>query len=132
MIEIAAHTPNGGVYQKDIAAQQEISNKYLDHIMHALKVAGLIRKNGHRGGYVLSRPASEISVYDINNAFEPGICVIDCLNCLVQCERELACVARGFWQELNNTIIIHFKSTTLDDFLSGKYPEPELDGKSGE
>ncbi|MFO7721793.1 MAG: Rrf2 family transcriptional regulator [Bacteroidales bacterium] len=129
MIEIAAHTPTGGVYQKDIAAKQDISNKYLDHIIHALKVAGLIRKNGHRGGYVLTRPAGEISIYDINNAFEHGICVIDCLNCLVQCEKELECSARDFWQNLNNVIINHYKSTTLEDFLAEKIKDPETGDK---
>ena len=42
MLEIALNKSPGGVYQKDIAKNQEISVRYLDHIIAALKVAGLI------------------------------------------------------------------------------------------
>lgn len=118
MIEIARCPEESGIFQKDIAANQEISNKYLDHIIHALKVAGLVRKYGHKGGYVLSRPASEITVLDINSAFEPGICIIECLECLVKCPRELECSTKTFWQDLNKLINDHFRNSTLADLVA--------------
>ena len=48
MIEIAQNDSDNGIYQKDIAVNQQISNKYLDHIIHALKVSELIFKKGKR------------------------------------------------------------------------------------
>lgn len=120
MIEIARHNSENGILQKDIAVNQEISNKYLDHIIHALKVSKLIFKNGKRGGYVLSRKPEQITIYDINNAFEPGICVIECLNTNVHCAREDGCAARDFWNNLNNLIIDYFKGVTLKDLVENR------------
>ncbi|NJK85921.1 MAG: Rrf2 family transcriptional regulator [Bacteroidales bacterium] len=117
MLEIALNHAEGGIFQKDISVNQEISNKYLDHIIHALKVAQLITKKGKKGGYILARDPSDISVYDINNAFEPGICVIECLEKSNNCSRETGCRVKGFWSKLNNIIIAYLKSTTLEDLV---------------
>lgn len=121
MIEIAGHSPNDGVFQKDIAENQDISNKYLDHIIHGLKVAGLIGTvRGKKSGYVLTRPAEQITAYDIHNAFEAGICVIDCMSNTFQCDRKDGCEARGFWGTLNQQITDYFKSVTLQDLVDSK------------
>jgi len=121
MIEIARHSPDNGIFQKDIAKAQDISNKYLDHIIHSLKVAGLITNvKGKKSGYMLTRPADRITVFDIHRAFEPGICVIDCLSNNYQCDREEGCSARGFWGKLNQQIIEHFKSVSLQDLVENK------------
>ena len=120
MVEIAANGSENGIYQKDISENQQISNKYLDHIIHALKVSELIYKKGRKGGYVLGRNPDKITLYDINNAFEPGICVIECLNKSNKCNRENGCTARGFWSGLNNVIIDYFKAITLKDLVEKK------------
>ena len=120
MIEIAEKTPEGGIFQKDIAVNQELPNKYLDHIIHALKVAGLIRRIGHRGGYVLTKEPSEITILDIHSAFEPGISIIDCLECTIRCPREHECASKDFWLELNETIVSVFKRQTLSDLIQNK------------
>jgi Rrf2 family protein len=121
MIEIAKHSPGTGVFQKDIATAQEISNKYLDHIIHGLKAAGLIANlKGKKSGYVLTKPPEKITVLDIHSAFEPGICVIDCMSENFKCDRENGCEARGFWSTLNRQVSELFESTTLRDFLDKK------------
>ncbi len=118
MIEIAKNSPGSGVFQKDIATAQEISNKYLDHIIHGLKAAGLITNvKGKKSGYVLTRTPEKITVLDIHSAFEPGICVVDCMNGNFQCNREKGCEARGFWADLNRQVTKLFESTTLKDLL---------------
>jgi Rrf2 family protein len=121
MVEIANGDQKTGVFQKDISVNQDISNKYLDHIILALKVANLIiNQRGKNKGYILTRPASEITVYDINNAFHPGICVVDCLSRSIHCDRKDKCSARGFWGSLNNQIVAYFKSVTLEDLINQK------------
>ncbi len=118
ILEIALNRDANGIYQKEISQNQDISYKYLDQIINALKVAGLVTKaGGRKSGYVLTREPSEITVYDIHNAFEPGICVIDCLSINFSCEREKFCSLRGFWGRLNNQIIEYFKSTTIKDLM---------------
>jgi len=119
MVEIASTDPEKGILQKDIAINQSISNKYLDQIIQGLKVAGLIVKiGGTKSGYILTKAASEITLLDIHNSFEPGICVIDCMSTSFRCPKEKGCKMKGFWAELNNKIIDHFKSKTLLDLIN--------------
>lgn len=118
ILEIAMNSGDNGIYQKDIAQNQDISYKYLDQIINALKVAGLVTKaGGRKSGYVLTRKPSDITVYDIHNAFEPGICVIDCVSLDFSCNREKFCSLKGFWGQLNNQITEYFKSTTIKDLM---------------
>ncbi len=119
ILEIALSDSETGIYQKDISAHQNISYKYLDHIINSLKVAGLVSKaGGRRSGYILTRQPEEITVYDIHNAFEPGICVVDCVSHNFTCKREGICASHGFWGELNNQIITYLKSTTIADLMN--------------
>lgn len=117
MIEIAKHTSENGVLQKDIAINQSISLKYLDPILNSLKVANLIVKKGHKEGYILAKPAAEIKIFEIHNAFEPGIRILDCLDLHNDCNIEAKCDVKGFWCELNTLIANKFKSVTLDDLV---------------
>jgi len=121
ILEIAQSDPEIGIYQKDISANQNISYKYLDHIINSLKVAGLVSKaGGRRSGYILTRKPEEITIYDIHNAFEPGICVVDCLSHNYTCKRQGICASQGFWGELNNQIIKYLKATTIADLMQNQ------------
>lgn len=121
ILDIACNQNGSGVLQKDIAVRQEISIKYLDHIIHALKAAGLVTNlKGKKSGYILTRPPSSISIYDIHNAFEAGICVIDCMDKNYVCSLKDKCAARGFWGSLNSLISEYFKSVSLEDLMNRK------------
>jgi Rrf2 family protein len=118
ILEIALRGNSEGIYQKEISENQELSYKYLDHIINALKVAGLISKaGGRKSGYILTRPPEEITVFDIHSAFESGICVVDCMDLTFNCDREKHCAIKGFWGNLNNQVIDYFRSTTLKDLI---------------
>ena len=77
MVELGLHNGERALLLKDIADRQDISLKYLDHIFSVLKNRDLIRCLGKGKGYVLSRPAHKISVYDIVSSFE-DCNLIDC------------------------------------------------------
>ena len=119
MLEIAQNSSTKGVFQKEIASNQDLSNKYLDHIIHALKASGLIcNVKGKKSGYMLTRSPEKITVFDIHRAFEPGICLVECLSDNYACDISERCMTKGFWGQLNNLIINHFKSTTLSDLIN--------------
>lgn len=118
MLEIAMHQESKGVFQKDIASNQSISVKYLDHIIAALKANGLIvNQKGKKSGYTLSHPPGEITMLDIHRSFEPGIQIVDCLSDNFDCPKESICVVKSFWNGLNNQIVDYLRSTTLQDLL---------------
>jgi Rrf2 family protein len=122
MLEIALDTSRNGVLQKDIAVNQDISVKYLDFIIHSLKVAGLITNaKGKKSGYLLTRHPSKISMFDIHNAFEPGICIVDCLSKNTRCPRGRKCAVRKYWTELNDMVVDYLKKTTLAELVDQEH-----------
>ncbi len=119
MIEIAIDEEQRGVFQKHIANRQNISLRYLDHIIRGLKTAGLIRnKAGRKSGYVLSKPASKITVLNIMNAFQADVLIVDCVDPDIECELKTGCIANRFWVGLNNLIKDYLQETTLQALLN--------------
>jgi Rrf2 family protein len=114
MLEIARREDEKGVYQKEIAVNQNISFKYLDHIIAGLKSAGLIMNvRGKKSGYTLTRSPEDISILDIVKAFEPEICIVECISDLVHCEAEDTCATKLLWEGLNEQIIQYLKNYSL-------------------
>jgi Rrf2 family transcriptional regulator, iron-sulfur cluster assembly transcription factor len=118
MIEIANSTEPNGVLQKDIAERQNISVKYLDAIIAALKVKGLIVNSKGRGsGYKLAKEPKDVTMMDIYTAFEP-IVVVDCINNLSFCDRQShECTANNFWQEFGAEFRELLNRKTLEEVI---------------
>lgn len=72
LIDIALHSENGeAVAVSSISKRQNISVKYLEQILVALRQAYLIRGiKGFKGGYVIARPASQITFQEIIDALD--------------------------------------------------------------
>ena len=106
VLELALNADKeGGTFQKDIAESQDVSVKYLDHIISSLKKAGLISNmGGKKSGYILTKPAREISIYDVYAAFEEDLVIIDCLLKDGDCPRKGTCVLKDYWCDLNQSI----------------------------
>lgn len=121
MIEIARETDDSGIFQKDIAERQDLSIKYLDQIIAALKVSGLITNvKGKKSGYILTKPVNEITLYDIYTAFIPAPNIVDCLEPNYKCDKKESCATRHFYVGLNNIIIEYLQSFTLDKLLKNQ------------
>ncbi|MCK4991023.1 MAG: Rrf2 family transcriptional regulator, partial [Bacteroidales bacterium] len=96
---------DGGTFQKDIAENQDVSVKYLDHIISSLKKAGLISNmGGKKSGYILTKAAKDITIYDVYAAFEEDLVIIDCLLKDGDCPRKGTCVLKDYWCDLNQSI----------------------------
>lgn len=87
---------------------------YLRKILNALGQAGLIEtKRGYRGGFVLARPAEEITLMDVVEAVESDNPVPDCLLGLPGCSEATPCPMRAFWQEKRAEIEDRLRGTTV-------------------
>jgi Rrf2 family transcriptional regulator, iron-sulfur cluster assembly transcription factor len=124
MIEIAGSIDSNGILQKDIAKNQNISLKYLDPIISALKLKGLIANSKGRGsGYRLTRPADEISMYEIYTAFEQ-ITINECINNCSFCERSIHdCKARNYWKGFREDFISLLTKKNLQQIIDETYYE---------
>jgi Rrf2 family protein len=70
VIEIAA-VSDGRVTAEQVARAQQIPVKFLETILTQLRRAGLVRSlRGPDGGFLLARPAGEISLADILRAVD--------------------------------------------------------------
>lgn len=118
MIEIASLGNQEGVLQKDIAKNQKISLKYLDPIIASLKLKRLIvNSKGKGSGYVLAKPAEQISMLDIYTAFE-RIEVVDCINNQSYCIRSTHdCLANYYWMEFSQDFVKMLAKKSLKDII---------------
>ena len=122
ILELALNDTQEGVYQKDISINQDISYKYLDQIICGLKAGGLIGSvSGKKSGYRLTRNPSKITVYDIYNAFNHNLAVVDCLADKRICSKHEKCAARDLWSGLNSVIESYLKSKTIDDLVKKQH-----------
>jgi Rrf2 family protein len=117
MLELSLNAErDDGTLQKEIAENQDVSVKYLDHIIADLKAAGLIvNVGGKKSGYRLNKPAEDITIYDIYVAFENELVIIDCLHNNGECPRKRICVLKEYWCELNQSIKSSMKANNLKE-----------------
>ncbi len=116
LLDLAMHLDGGPVNVKEIAERQGISPRYLGHLMARLVASGLVRPvRGRSGGFVLSRPPSEITLAEIVETLEERIAVVDCVADAGVCERASFCATRDVWCEVSQSISQHLNGITLDD-----------------
>ena len=78
MYELSKHQADTPMQIKDISANANIPQNYLEQLLSKLRRAELVKSiRGARGGYVLARSAKEIKIVDILIALEDDIKIID-------------------------------------------------------
>ena len=103
---------------KTIAKQEDISMKYLEQIISLLKKAGLVRSiRGPRGGYVLARPPSEISMKDVVGALESLVVSVECNEHPEYVSHCSYCIMGQIWQELQGAVMEVLEKETLAELL---------------
>ena len=106
---------------RDIADRTGLPQPYLEQILLALKGAGLVRsKRGVGGGYVLARPASEITLGQIVSAVEGPIVAGDFGEPHQNgaCDHEGQCVLLAVWAEVGEHMRRHLDSFSLADMAA--------------
>jgi len=117
LLDLAVHTADGPVQIRKIAEREEISERYLWHLLDYLRGAGLVRGvRGSRGGFVLARDPSEIKMSELLQVLEGPMAIVDCLG-LQECHRANGCVTREVWLLLNQTLLDVLGSITLADLV---------------
>lgn len=119
MLDLALHNTGELIKIKDIAERQEISEKYLEQIISALKKAGYVKSlRGAQGGYMLARSPKEYTVGMIlrlsEGSLEPVACLQDEVN---QCSRAQSCSTLKLWEMLNDAIKGVVDHVTLQDLM---------------
>src|SRR5512135_1818942 len=115
MVELAKSFEKGPLSIKEIAARQNISDKYLEQIIMHLKTVGPITAvRGPKGGYMLSSPPSRITLKSLFDLFEGPSGIVECVEDPSECKRADSCLSRRLWVTLEEKISETLSSTTLE------------------
>jgi Rrf2 family transcriptional regulator, cysteine metabolism repressor len=98
----------------DLAQREAVSGNFLVQILNDLRRAGLIEsRRGKAGGYLLARPADQITLRQVIEAVDPSL-----LLCSVSREGDSGeAVWRG-WNQVSSALIVSLEQITLDSFVS--------------
>ena len=104
---------------KEVAEQEEISQKYLESIMASLSKAGFVDAvHGKGGGYRLNRSPEEYTIGSILKLTEGNLLGVNCTADSAEgCARNGRCQTRRIWEKLNNMIDEFFEGITLADLM---------------
>lgn len=116
-LHLALNYNNEHISIKSIAEKINVSEYYLEQLFSQLRRAGIVRSiRGAHGGYTLSRPPNEVTVYDIIEVLEGSIEISDCIEDTT-CNNSDSCATRLLWIRFKESIDGVLKSTSLQDMV---------------
>ena len=116
MVGLALKDREEFVPLKQIAEEEDISQKYLESIMTILSKANFVDAvHGKGGGYRLNRPAEEYTIGSILKLTEGNLAPVTCTS--QGCSRPTCCKAMPMWERLEKMIDDFFEGITLADLL---------------
>ena len=118
LVEIGRNYGVGPTKRRVISRSQDISDSYLENILITLRNAGIIDTiRGARGGYVLVKDPSQITLFEVVKALEGSLAPVDCLDNSDLCERVNGCVTREVWYKVQVAKENVLKEVTLKELI---------------
>ncbi len=108
VLDLALNGTEEAVALSSIAERQNISISYLEQLIAKLRKAQIVKSTrGAKGGYILARPAKEISVGEILRCLEGDLSPVDCAEIMggeSTCSASDICVTKFVWKRINDSI----------------------------
>ena len=122
MIYIAANSNGKPISIKDVAKNEDISDKYLEQIISILNSGGLVRSvRGPQGGYLLRKAPEDITVGAVLRLTEGTLAPVACVEeDAPECEREAICSTYNLWKRLYSAICSVVDTTTIADLCNSR------------
>lgn len=115
MVNLAQHYPDQKT-TKEIATEEDISQKYLERLMGALRDGGVVESTkGKMGGYVLARNPQKIAVGEIIEILDGEISPMRCVGKF--CAAENRCPSSIVWNKLGQQIKKTLYSIKLNSLI---------------
>ena len=123
MIDLAMQPTDTYIPLKDIAARQEISEKYLEIVLKVLVKQKMLKGlRGKGGGYKLTRLPKDYSVGEILELSEGTLAPVACLMPDADvCKRKDQCITLPLWEKYHTMVHDFFYQITLEDLINGNY-----------
>jgi Rrf2 family protein len=128
MAELAAAGAQDAVKAEQIALAQDIPLNFLLGILRELRNSHLVRsQRGREGGYVLSRPASEITLADVIRAVDGPLANVRDLSLTELSYPGAAVALRDVWMAVRGSLREVLENVTVADLASGRLPRSVKD-----
>lgn len=126
-MEMARAGTDGQINVTQVAERYAIPVTVLAKILQQLARAGIAAgKRGVRGGYVLAKDPSQLTVLDVINAFEPPRRPNECLltdKAHGDCKDFHLCRLRALIDEVDEMARCTYASVTLETLIGGRPPQ---------
>ena len=134
LVQLGAKGGRQPVSLKAIAEAESLPLAYLERIAALLKRAGIVEATrGAHGGYLLTRPAAEITMDQVVLALEGHIAPMDCFfddrDGRVLCSHhddERLCATKLLWTRVQMGVIRSLQRTTLAELVDFNAGKPHL------
>ena len=129
MVELARHGGGDPLSLAEIADADGLPLAYLEHLVARLRKADLVvSRRGAHGGYLLARPAEEITMAEVVEALEGAIAPIECISegadgtliCSREAEADHVCSTKLLWTRVRGSIVETLQATKLSDLVQEK------------
>ena len=118
MFELALNYQKGVIRLSEIVKSQGLSGKYSEQIISQLKTAGLVlAQRGAEGGYILSKPASQITLKEIVESLEGTLALVSVEDNSDPSESS-GFIKKRIWEQLSKTFEETLKKITLEDLVN--------------
>jgi len=124
LAELASADNNFPLSLRKLSERESVSMKYMKQIMPKLESAGLvISVRGVKGGYILGRDSSKITIKDVFEALGGDMELAPCIINPSFCEKYNGCASRRVWEVLNSHIMRFLEKITIKDLIENKILE---------
>lgn len=122
LVDLAIHSNGEQVPLVHIANRQDLSVNYLEQVFALLKKGAIVKSiKGAQGGYILARPASEITVSDVIEALEGEIQIVEeevrKNETSIIYQNMQKCLQTEVWDKITESVRQTMKEITLEDLI---------------
>ncbi len=119
-LELAKRQGSGPVKAAVIASAQSIPLRFLENILGQLRQAGIVESvRGKEGGYLLGRPARDLTVGEVMRGIQVAMSAIDCADAGPgrDCALRPGCVLLPMWERAHRAMMDVYDTTSLQDLV---------------
>ena len=124
-MRIARAEQQEGISISQLSELEGLSSSYVAKLTRTLRTGGLIASNrGHRGGYVLARPAEDITINEALHAlsgalFDKEFCGSHAGE-LAFCTNSVDCSIRSLWRMVQHSVDQLLDKVTVADLMGSE------------
>jgi Rrf2 family transcriptional regulator, cysteine metabolism repressor len=121
VFELAKRQGRGATKISEIAEAQAIPQRFLENILNHLKGGGFVESvRGKEGGYLLVRPAKELTVGHVLRFVDGPLSPVECMvdGRKVPCSMYGHCAFRSLWKRAETALEEVYDGTTFEELVA--------------